>query len=162
MPELDPSQSKLLGALTITTIEHLGSDTGVIDADGELRKWRMARVGDDVALVDVPADDSGPRCINCYSVEVERFDVIDGRKFKIDPERLVYSLQWKHKGEPPDLDLALIQPGADHWVNNANLTPLGELRHRAPDAIDWAGVADVVPQLDAFEAAMDSTTVHRH
>jgi hypothetical protein len=44
-----------------------------------------ARWGD-IALVDLPADDSGPRCIDCYTVEVERFDIIDGKKFKIDPQ----------------------------------------------------------------------------
>jgi hypothetical protein len=29
-------------------------------------------------------------------------------------------------------------------------------------AIDWAGMQDVVPLLDAFEAAMDSKTARRH
>jgi hypothetical protein len=41
---------------------------------------------------------------------------------------------------------------------------LGELRRRAPEAIDWAGLAaaGVVSQLDAFEAAMDSRIARRH
>jgi hypothetical protein len=30
----------------------------------------VARV-DDIALVDMPADDRGPRCINCYFFKVE-------------------------------------------------------------------------------------------
>jgi hypothetical protein len=46
----------------------------------------------------MPADDRGPRCINCYSVDVERFDAIDGHKFKLDPAGLIYSLQWLHNG----------------------------------------------------------------
>jgi hypothetical protein len=47
-------------------------------------------------------------------------------------------------------------------VNTANLTLLGALRRRAPDAIDWAAMGDVVPVLDAFEAAMDSRIARRH
>jgi hypothetical protein len=47
-------------------------------------------------------------------------------------------------------------------VNTASLTLLGELRRRAPEAVDWMGIPDIVPLLDAFEAAMDSNTVHRH
>jgi hypothetical protein len=36
------------------------------------------------------------------------------------------------------------------------------LRRRAPEAIDWAGMQDVVPLLDAFEAAMESKVARRH
>jgi len=84
------------------------------------------------------------------------------KKFKIDPERLLYSLRWKHKGEPPDLELALIQDEPAGWVNAANLTLLGELRRRAPEAIDWARMPDVIPVLDAFEAHLDLETARRH
>jgi hypothetical protein len=45
----------------------------------------------------------------------------------------------------------LIQGSPQQWVNNANPTVLAELRRRAPDEIDWT--RDVVPVLDAFEAA---------
>jgi hypothetical protein len=40
--------------------------------------------------------------------------------------------------------------------------PLAELRSRAPHAIDWATMSDIVPVLDAFEAAMDSRIARRH
>jgi hypothetical protein len=97
----------------------------------------VARV-DDMALIDVPADDRGPRCINCYSVDVERFDAIDGYKFELDPSRLVYSLQWKHKGHPPDLHLAFVQELPEQWIGAASLALLGALRRWAPHAINWA------------------------
>jgi hypothetical protein len=48
------------------------------------------------------------------------------------------------------------------WVNGANLLLLAELRRRAPHAIDWAGMPDVVPVLDAFEAHMAGKTARRH
>jgi hypothetical protein len=54
---------------------------------------RVARIGDDHALVDIAADDRGPRCINCCSVDVQKFDAVDGYKFNLVPSRLVYPLQ---------------------------------------------------------------------
>ncbi len=36
MTGLDPSHSKLLGALTLTALEHLGGDTLTFDADNSL------------------------------------------------------------------------------------------------------------------------------
>jgi len=163
MPELDPSQSKLLGALTVAACTHLGDDTGVIDADGQLRTWRVVRVGDDVALVEMPADENGPRCINCYAVEIEPLDAVDGIKFKIDPQRLVYSLQWKHNAHPPDLHLALVQESLpEQWINAAALTLLSALRRGAPQAIDWSAMGDVMPVLDAFEAHLEAKTARRH
>jgi hypothetical protein len=62
----------------------------------------VARV-DDIAPVDLPADASGPLCINCYSIEVQSLAAVDGVKFKLDPAGLIYSLQWLHNGTPPDL-----------------------------------------------------------
>jgi hypothetical protein len=121
----------------------------------------MLRVGD-VALVDLPASDSGPRCINCYSVEVDGFDAIGGYKFKLDPQCLLYSLQWLHNGTPPDLHLALAQELPAQWVNASNLTLLSALRRGAPQAIHWDAMADVVPVLDAFEAAQESRMARQH
>jgi hypothetical protein len=91
-----------------------------------------------IALVDMPGDYSGPRCINCDAVDVERFDGIDGCKFKLDPARLVYSLRWLHKAAPPDYELVLLRDTElwERWVNGANLLLLAELRRRAPHAID--------------------------
>jgi hypothetical protein len=85
-------------------------------------------------------------------------------RFKLDPGRLVYALQWKHNAEPPDYEMVLIQDEPSGWVNTANLTLLGELRRRAPHAIDWAGLSDagIVQMLDDFEAARDSGTTRRH
>jgi hypothetical protein len=76
--------------------------------------------------------------------------------------RLVYSLCWLHKAEPPDFHLSLVQDRPEQWVNIANLTLLSALRRRAPHAIDWTGMGDIVPVLDAFEAHTDSKTARRH
>jgi len=144
----DPSEC-LLAALSLTVIKHLGDDTLVVAEDNTLcPEWRMVRIGD-VVLLEKPADDKLPRRIDCYEV-VEH----SGAAFKLDPARLVYSLRWKHNAEPPDYEMVLIQDEPAGWVNTANLVLLGELRRRAPEAIDWDAMADVVPVLDAFEAAM--------
>jgi hypothetical protein len=39
---------------------------------------------------------------------------------------------------------------------------LASCRRRAPEAIDWASMPDVIPVLDAFEAAMESKTARRY
>jgi hypothetical protein len=159
MTDLDPSQSKLLGALTLTALKHLGESTLVVDEDNALLPdWRMARVGD-IALLEKPADSRSPKSIDCYQI-TERS--ADGAAFKLDPARLVYSLRWKHNAHPPDLELVLLQDEPAGWVNTANLTLLAELRRRVPEAIDWAGMSDVVPLLDAFEAAMESKAARHH
>jgi hypothetical protein len=45
------SQSKLLGALTVTALAHLGDSAVVVDEDNAiLPDWRMARLGDIVLL----------------------------------------------------------------------------------------------------------------
>ncbi len=141
------SQSKLLGALTVTALKHLGEPTLIVDDDDALcPNWRMARLGE-VVLLEKPADSRSPECINCYEV-MERSS---GGAIKLD--RPLYSLRWQHKTEPPDFDLVLLQDEPQHWVGTVNMTLLGELRRRAPQAIDWTGMQDLVPLLDAFEAA---------
>jgi hypothetical protein len=69
-----------------------------------------------------------------------------------------------HNAEPPDFDLVLVQDGPVGWVNAASLTLLGELRRRAPHAIDWGRLfaGGVVQMLDDFEAHMESKTARRH
>jgi hypothetical protein len=155
MPELDPSHNKLLAALSVAACTRLGDDTAVIDADGQLQTCRLVRVGDDIALVDIPADDRSPRCINCYSVDVERFDAIDGHKFKLDPAGLIYA-------QRHDLHLALVRDVPEQWVNAASLTLLSALRRWAPHSIDWSAMGDIALTLDAFEAHMDAKTARRH
>jgi hypothetical protein len=62
----------------------------------------------------------------------------------------------------PISHLSLVQDRREQWVNAANLVLLAELRRRAPHAIDWTAMGDVVPLLDAFEAAMESKVARQH
>src|SRR5262249_24687626 len=105
---LEDHQSKLLGALTLATVRRLGGDAVCVDADNRFRSWRMARVSD-LVLIDQAADETAPRSINCYLVEVDDIDasceLAEGKKFKVDPSRLLYALRRLHRAEPPDLEL---------------------------------------------------------
>ena len=102
----------------------------------------MARIGD-VVLLEKPADDK-PKRIDCYQIVDHS---ASSAAFKIDPARLIYAMQWKHNAYPPDYELVLIQDEPPGWVDVANLVLLGELRRRAPEAIDWTELtaAGVVP-----------------
>ena len=70
-----------------------------------------------------------------------RVPTADGKRFKIDPQRMLYSLQSSTTPRRP----------ISRWCSGG----LGQHREsdaaRAPEAIDWAGLtaADVVSQLDA-------------
>jgi hypothetical protein len=58
--------------------------------------------------------------------------------------------------------MVLIQDEPIGWIETANLTLLGALRRRAPHAIDWTAMGDVVPLLDAFETWTGSRTARHH
>jgi hypothetical protein len=132
----------------------------VVDENDNVSNWRMARL-DDVVFLEKPADSHSPKRIDYFAVAEPG---ADGGVFKLDASRLVFSLCWQHKAEPPDFELVLMQQDAElweRWVDAASLTLLAALRRRAPHAIDWAGMPDVIPVLDALEA-MASKTAHRH
>ena len=130
MTELDISESKLLGGLTIAVAQRLGGDTMTVEEDNGVRTLRMARV-DDIVLLDYPADVTGPRSINVYRVDLQDFAAVSGRKFKIDPRRLLYSLQWQHNGKPPDLHLQLVRDPAT-WFDIVGTRLLGALNRHDP------------------------------
>jgi hypothetical protein len=136
---LDDSRSRLLGALTLATVRRLGGDTVCVDADNRFCNWRMARV-EDLVLIDQVADETAPRSINCYAVEVEDVDASsqlaeNGRKFKVEPSRLLYALRWLHRGEPSDLDLTLVRDPA-LWFNYVATLWLGALNRHDPHLFD--------------------------
>ena len=115
---LHDHQSRLLGLLTITAVQRLRAETFLIEEDGGVRQVRMARVGD-VVLLDHPADATGPRSISCYLVKTADLTAAatgdaDAKKLKIDPGRLLYSLQWRHNATPADLHLQLVKE-PDLW-----------------------------------------------
>ena len=88
----------------------------------------MAGIGD-VVLLDQPADATGPRSINCYLVKTLDFTAAaggaDAKRLKVGPDRLLYSLRWKHNA---DLHLQLVKE-PDLWfepVANLLLEALAE------------------------------------
>jgi hypothetical protein len=114
---LHEHQSRLLSMLTITAAQRLRAETFLIEEDGNVRQVRMAQVGDAV-LLDYPADATGPRSINCYLVKMLDFTAAasggaDAKRFKVGPDRLLYSLRWKHNA-PADLRLRLAKE-PDLW-----------------------------------------------
>ena len=115
---LHEHQSRLLGVLTITAAQRLRAETLLMEEDGGVRQVRMARVGD-VVLLDHSTDATGPRSINCYLVKVLDFTAAassgaDAKRFKFGPDRLLYSLRWKHNATPADLHLQLVKD-PDLW-----------------------------------------------
>jgi hypothetical protein len=131
MPSLDPSQSRLLSALTVTALKHLGESTLVVDEDNSLcPDWRMACVGD-VALLDKPADIRSPRRIDCYAIDVSDFDGGNGKTFKLDPQRVLFSLQYKHNAVPPDFELVTLGK-PDRWFGGVASLLLEELTRHDP------------------------------
>src|SRR5215471_16448778 len=136
---LEDHQSRLLGALTLETVRRLGSDAVCVHADNRFRIWRMARVTD-LVLIDQAADETAPRAINCYLVEVDDIDpssqlAANGRKFKVEPSRLLYALRWLHRAEPPDLDLTLVRDPTSCF-NYVATTLLGVLNRHVPHLFD--------------------------
>jgi len=55
-----------------------------------------------------------------------------------------------------------VQELPEQWINADNLVLLGALRRWAPHAIDWPAMGNIVPLLDAFEAAQDGRPMRRH
>lgn len=94
----------------------------------------MARV-DDFVLLDHPADATGPRSINVYLTDVLDFDAGGGRKWKVDPQCLLYSLQWRHTGTPPDQHLQLVQE-PQLWFDRVASSLLGALARDDPHLFD--------------------------
>lgn len=105
-----------------------------IDDDNRFHKWRIARVCD-IVLLDHPADATGPRSINVYRVDVHDFADINGVKFKLDPQCLLYSLQWQHNGTPPDLHLQLVC-ARQLWFDRVASSLFGALNRHDPHLFD--------------------------
>jgi hypothetical protein len=89
------------------------------------------------SCLDKPADASGPPSINDYLVEVEDAAAIGAgaKKFKVDPQRLLYSLQWNHNGTPPDFHLQLATEPA-LWFDFVATLLLGALSKHEPELRD--------------------------
>jgi hypothetical protein len=76
-------------------------------------------------------------------VEVEVALGADGKKFKIDPQRLLYSLQWLPNGTPPDLHLQFVRD-ANLWYDFVAILLLGALSKHDPQLRDRLHAATAV------------------
>src|SRR5215831_4057806 len=119
----NPENTNLLAALALGTVKHLGGASALVD-DSVHMGWRMARVGD-FALLEKPADRSSPKRIDCYHV-VEEEDFGDGKREKLDPARVLFSLRYVHNATPPDFELLLFDAPRE-WLGAVTATLLGEL-----------------------------------
>ena len=58
------------------------------------------------------------------------------KRFKIEPNRLLYALRWLNKGTPPDLDLTLgpaFARAPEIWFAHAAMLLLGALQQADPE-----------------------------
>jgi hypothetical protein len=55
-----------------------------------------------------------------------------GKKFKLEPQRLLYSLQWRHNATPPDLHLRLVRD-PQLWFDFVATMLLGALSNHDPE-----------------------------
>jgi hypothetical protein len=120
--------TRLLAALALGAVKHLGDASALVD-DSVHMGWRLARVGDS-ALPEKPSDRQSPRRIDCYRVAEEE-DFGAGRRAKLDPARVLFSLRYVHNGIPPDFELLLFD-APRLWLGAVTATLLGELNRRQP------------------------------
>jgi hypothetical protein len=65
-----------------------------------------------------------------------------GKRFKIASDRLLYALNWKHKAEPPDLDLAPpFARAPEIWLPYVTTMLLGALQEADPSLRDRLAAA---------------------
>src|SRR5262245_21561758 len=121
---LDTSQGALLAVLACAGGGRLGGDVVMVAAGVRLRERKVVRVGD-VAVVDQPADDTGPRTVSVYLFG-------EGRKF------LLYAVT-------PPADLHLERDPAE-WFGVVSMTLLNALAKRDPALRDSLCGAAAPPQ----------------
>jgi hypothetical protein len=100
---LDPASGKLLGVLTLLTMQRRGGDAILCDLDDRLRELRMARIGPVVLIEELGT--KRPREIACYITE----DSDTGKPFKPDPARRLFLLQAESRAMPPDWQLVPVR-----------------------------------------------------
>jgi hypothetical protein len=98
---------------TLKLIERDGDDAVQVDENDRFAEWRMCRRGR-FCFVKKQADERLPRRIDAYEVD-------DSPKFLLDPQRKLFSVQYEHNGEPPDLHLMILQP-CEQWFGEVMLT----------------------------------------
>jgi hypothetical protein len=67
-----------------------------------------------------------------------------GKRFGIASDRLLYALNWTHKAEQPDLDLAPpFARAPEIWLPHVTTMLLGALQEADPSLRDWLAAAQV-------------------
>jgi hypothetical protein len=124
---LDPASGKLLGVLTLLTMQRAAADAVLCDLDDRLRELRMARIGPVVLIEEVGT--RRPREIACYLTE----DSEVGKPFKIDPARRLFLLQAESRAMPPDWQLVPVCDPASPAFEMAARLLLSELAAHDPE-----------------------------
>jgi hypothetical protein len=127
-PRPADSQGKLLGVVTYQTMQRLGENALLMDADNHVCTGKAARVGN-IWLREWPADKARPRKIYAYWTDGDR-------TVNLDPSRCLYCLQWQHRAHPPDFHLQLIKDHAELWAEYVIMTLLAELQKHDPHLLD--------------------------
>ena len=109
----DAEQGRALCVATLRLIERDGDDAVQVDENARFTEWRMVQRGR-YCFAEKPANERLPRRIDAYEVD-------DRKQFLLDPQRKLFSLQYEHNGEPPDLHLAILQP-CEQWYGEVMLT----------------------------------------
>jgi predicted phage gp36 major capsid-like protein len=118
--------------MTLGIVKHLGAASALID-DGVHMGWRMVRVGD-FALLEKPSDRQSPRRIDCYHV-VEQENFGNGKRAKLDPACVLFSLRYEHNATPPDSKLLLFDKPRE-WLGPVTDQLFSELNRRVPHLLD--------------------------
>ena len=129
MDTLDANQNRMLAALTIAAARELAGDTVLLDEGDRFGSdARMARV-EDIVLIDHPARKEAPRLICVYRVDL--LDMGAGKKFKFEPECMLFAYERLHKAEPAEFRLVLMQAPAA-WFDYVTTRLLAALNRERP------------------------------
>lgn len=117
------NQARQLGLLMFACVARLGGNGALVDADDHLTVCRLARVDENLCVVDTPPDPAKGRyrAVCLYMIESS-----EGR-FKLDPRHRLATFCATHFALPPDFHLQVHKP-PDLWLGPAMRLMVNELQ----------------------------------